>query len=681
MEAFRNFGLAKDGDGFKPSSETLILDRNFEPGKAGGLVLLIGENGAGKSNALDAVNHFAWTTDNRFIDKDYTIISWNTECRRPRITMSCTCAGSLSNKQKFSITKENGGVFSFSPEAENSATSVKQKDLKDRLFSNFFTLCQIEADTFLENRYTNSRPIETRLNDILNDVIRTHCKDLSADFKIDISGCVYPGSEAYKEFLKQVQSQIMSSLKLSTQEIDRIKERIWSVIREYMDFAHRQESSIYDPHKDMYERFVNEVYYKIGNDLRFFAENDQFFQYRTNFKERFNIDLVGKVFEYKSEPFSDKDLESRWTNISNSRLFSALFKALSYDIAIVEDRYQTYKQLDGYGILKDLQEDINQKLPKVANDFNKLYNSPSKYSFEIDLSKDEIHFLIRKGNQRVVLKNEATGFIYFFNMYFGLLYDGSLKPGDIITMDEPATNLSVPAQKELRAFLKDFAIRNQVLILCATHCPFLISPDNLDELRIVSCDENGIASIDNEYTLLSKHSKATVDVKRALTIENYQIIKPGSKVVFVESMEEYNILTAFKKVLDIEGINDIYFFPIGKVDEDEDIAKLMDEIRRINKQNPIILLPNGTAFKRIGDYCQKDAKSRNVLVRNYSSFINKKSIPDHSIRTLFVTDSLCLKYGSYYFKNHIPSIKDSLSDKTRDNFREIFKKILNDIDE
>lgn len=106
MEAFRNFGLAKDGDGFKPSSETLILDRNFEPGKAGGLVLLIGENGAGKSNALDAVNHFAWTTDNRFIDKDYTIISWNTECRRPRITMSCTCAGSLSNKQKFSITKE-----------------------------------------------------------------------------------------------------------------------------------------------------------------------------------------------------------------------------------------------------------------------------------------------------------------------------------------------------------------------------------------------------------------------------------------------------------------------------------------------------------------------------------------------------------------------------------------------
>jgi len=69
MECFRNFGLAKNGDDIKPSATTLILDRNFEPDKAGGLVFLIGENGAGKSNALDAVNHFAWTTDPRFTEK------------------------------------------------------------------------------------------------------------------------------------------------------------------------------------------------------------------------------------------------------------------------------------------------------------------------------------------------------------------------------------------------------------------------------------------------------------------------------------------------------------------------------------------------------------------------------------------------------------------------------------
>jgi len=588
--------------------------------------------------------------------------------------MSCLS----SNAQTFSITRENGGIYSFLPSIKTSETDTKLKSLKDKLFANFLTLCQIEANVFLENRLQLARPIETDLNDILNDVIRIYCKELSTDFKIDISACAYPSSEAYKEFQKQLESQILGSLKLSSQSIDKIKERIWSAIRKYMDLARKSDSSMYDPHKDMYDRFVNEVYYKVGSELKFFAEDDQTFQYRKNFKESFGIDLIGNVLKYKPEAFSDKDLESRSSDISSSRFFSALFKALDYDIATVKDRYQTSKQLESYGILKDLQDDVNKRITKVADDFNKLYNSPSKYSFEIDLGKEETHFLIKKGNQRVVLKNEATGFIYFFNMYFGLLYDGSLKPGDIITMDEPATNLSVPAQKELHAFLKDFAIRNQFLILCATHCPFLISPDDLDELRIVSCDENGVATIDNEYSLLSKYSKATTEIKRALTTENYQIIKPGSKVVFVESMDDYNILTAFKQVLDIEGLNNIHFFPIGKMDEDEDIGRLMEEIFRINTRNPIILLSKNSAYDRIEDYCQKNRKCEHVLVRNYSNYIEEDFT---AVKSLFGTDNSVLSEGSYYFKNHIQSIKDSLSSEIRSNFSKLFENILRDIDE
>lgn len=678
IEAFRNFGLTKDGNDFKPSAATLILDRNFEPGKAGGLVFLIGENGAGKSNALEAVNYFAWNSDSRFTDKDYTIISWKPECRRPRITMSCTYPNSPSNEQTFSITKEKGGVYSFSPEVNNSETNTKIKGVKDKLFSNLLTLCQLEADSFRDFRFSDQLPIETGLSDILNKVINTHCKELSADFKIDIYACGFSTSETYKEFLKQVQNQIMSNLRLSTQDIDYIKERIWSVIRGYMDFAHRlSESGEFNPHKNMYEDFVNKVYYKVGCELRFFAEDNQTFQYRKNFKESFGIDLIGNVLKYKPEAFSEKDLESKWSNISSSHFFPALFKALNYDTATVTDRYQTYRQSESFGILKDLQDEVNKRMPKIADDFNKLYNSPSKYSFEIDLGKDEIHFLIKKGNQRVILKNEATGFIYFFNMYFGLLYNGSLKPGDIITMDEPATNLSVPAQKELHAFLKDFAIRNQVLILCATHCPFLISPDDLDELRIVSCDENGVATIDNEYSLLSKYSKATTEIKRALTTENYQIIKPGSKVVFVESMDDYNILTAFKQVLDIEGFNNIHFFPIGKMEEDEDIGRLMDEIDRLSTRTPIILLPQGNTYNRIENYLEKNPE-RKDLVRNYSNYIEEDFT---AVKSLFETDNSILSEGSYYFKNHIQSIKDSLSNETRSNFSKLFEKILSDINE
>ncbi|MBQ3621206.1 hypothetical protein II941_00010 [bacterium] len=58
-------------------------------------------------------------------------------------------------------------------------------------------------------------------------------------------------------------------------------------------------------------------------------------------------------------------------------------------------------------------------------------------------------------------------------------------PGDIIIMDEPGTNLHVKGQEELRDFLKKFSINSGITFAIATHTPFLVDLDYLDEIRLL----------------------------------------------------------------------------------------------------------------------------------------------------------------------------------------------------
>ena len=67
-------------------------------------------------------------------------------------------------------------------------------------------------------------------------------------------------------------------------------------------------------------------------------------------------------------------------------------------------------------------------------------------------------------------------------------------------MDEPATNLHVRGQEELRKFLKEFAIKNGITFIIATHSPFLVDLDYLDEIRLISLHDNNVAKIDNVFS-------------------------------------------------------------------------------------------------------------------------------------------------------------------------------------
>lgn len=96
-------------------------------------------------------------------------------------------------------------------------------------------------------------------------------------------------------------------------------------------------------------------------------------------------------------------------------------------------------------------------------------------------------------------------------------------------MDEPATHLSVPARKEFRKFLKEYAHKNHVTFVLATHDPFLVDTDHLDEIRIVEKETEG-STINKSFNYplnnADKDSDALDKIKRSLGVGQHVFHNP-----------------------------------------------------------------------------------------------------------------------------------------------------------
>ncbi|WP_100999242.1 AAA family ATPase [Helicobacter pylori] len=201
-------------------------------------------------------------------------------------------------------------------------------------------------------------------------------------------------------------------------------------------------------------------------------------------------------------------------------------------------------------IAQDSPQDNYQLKIRVRHN-NKFFRE--KYApYEIEL---EIHDCRKSDNQKpIILSQQSAGFQWAFNFMFGFLYNVgsnfSFNKNIIYVMDEPATHLSVPARKEFRKFLKEYAHKNHVTFVLATHDPFLVDTDHLDEIRIVEKEAEGSAIKNNfNYPLnnASKDSDALYQIKRSLGVGQHVFHNPKKhRIIFVEGITDYCYLSAFK---------------------------------------------------------------------------------------------------------------------------------------
>lgn len=249
-------------------------------------------------------------------------------------------------------------------------------------------------------------------------------------------------------------------------------------------------------------------------------------------------------------------------NDKNSLLFKVNFTEILENLAEILE-YNMQLKIDSsiakeFNELLAIDQDSPQDSPqdsyqlKIRVRHNNKFFREKSTAYEIKL---EIHDCRKSDNQKpIILSQQSTGFQWAFNFMFGFLYNWgshfSLNENIIYVMDEPATPLSVPARKEFRRFLKEYAHKNHVTFVLATHDPFLVDTDHLDEIRIVEKEtESSVIKNHFNYPLnnASKDSDALDKIKRSLGVGQHVFHNPQKhRIIFVEGITDYCYLSAFK---------------------------------------------------------------------------------------------------------------------------------------
>ncbi|WP_120949253.1 AAA family ATPase [Helicobacter pylori] len=301
---------------------------------------------------------------------------------------------------------------------------------------------------------------------------------------------------------------------------------------------------IYDSEKsfNIHEKYLQEIDQELLKEIR---QSKHLFPIEV--KRKYNNNVC--QFE-----FFKKDTSHLLFKVNFTEILESLAEILEYNMQLKIDSLITKEFNRLLAIAEDSSQDSYQLKIRVRHN-NKFYDySKKSTAYEIKL---EIHDCRKSDNQNepIILSQQSTGFQWAFNFMFGFLYNWgshfSLNKNIIYVMDEPATHLSVPARKEFRKFLKEYAHKNHVTFVLATHDPFLVDTDHLDEIRIVEKETEGsVINKSFNYSLednASRNSDALDKIKRSLGVGQHVFHNPKKhQIIFVEGITDYCYLSAFK---------------------------------------------------------------------------------------------------------------------------------------
>ncbi|GAA8135761.1 hypothetical protein HpKG115_03720 [Helicobacter pylori] len=174
-------------------------------------------------------------------------------------------------------------------------------------------------------------------------------------------------------------------------------------------------------------------------------------------KYPFNIEAKGEYNDnvWQLEFFNDKS--SLLFKINFTEILENIAEILEYNMQLKIDSLIAKEFNELLAIAEDSPQDSYQLKIRVRHN-NKFFREKCT-AYEIKL---EIYDCRKSDNQKpIILSQQSTGFQWAFNFMFGFLYNVgsnfSFNKNIIYIMDEPAAHLSVPARKEFRKFLKEYA--------------------------------------------------------------------------------------------------------------------------------------------------------------------------------------------------------------------------------
>ncbi|GAA7218126.1 hypothetical protein HpCK26_02660 [Helicobacter pylori] len=252
--------------------------------------------------------------------------------------------------------------------------------------------------------------------------------------------------------------------------------------------------------KDLKYEQALEIMFDKNNDLEVYSIYNKLFNIPKKSLQEINQESLKEIkqskypFNIKAKgEYNNNVWQLEFFNDKSSLLFKVNFTEILENIAEILE-YSMQSRIDSLiakefnellAIAQDDHQDNYQLKIRVRHN-NKFFREKCT-TYEIKL---EIYDCRKSDNQKpIILSQQSTGFQWAFNFMFGFLYNVgsnfSFNKNIIYVMDEPAAHLRVPARKEFRKFLKEYAHKHNTTFVLATHDPFLVDTDHLDEIRIV----------------------------------------------------------------------------------------------------------------------------------------------------------------------------------------------------
>lgn len=628
LTKYRNMGLKEP--------QRFVLNSFNDKSQMGNLVILIGANNSGKSNVLDALESFG---KKKILERDVTDLSYDPQDRKPQISLTCK---DEADEYTYRIEYGNeSNPFLVYPDGGQESFVTDKKDLIN-VTNNVNDLCTL-----------------------LHNYVSYHDSCLSKVIHLaqDLAG------------------ELNRINELAESDYARINDAVVETIRNYFNNSRR--ANIYS---QVWEKFANSEKHAEFVSVCQKVCGSKIERLNQRFCDTYGFDFLPSVIRYVDKPIGKEQIVTDKARIKSNLFFGSVFQAIDYSLDTLMNVYERFDKDHNKGILNLQENEINERLKKVSDDFNRLYCfEETPYQFRISLESGNIYFYINMGSKSVTLDYQSVGFRWFFNLYFNLLSGKTLSDGDIILMDEPATNLHVAGQRELRKFLKQFAIQNGITIVLATHSPFLIDIDYLDELRVVET-RNGESFIKNDFSAIDLNDPdSLMPVKRALTVESCHLYDPEKTVVFVEGITDYNYLLAFKQILGIQ--EEIIFLPVKGVGKENNEAKqkaISKKLIELRKHNPILLVDGDSAGLSIQKLNMKNSALRVLALSDIdSSFKSIESLftkTDLEKNGLINKEGKLIKHASTSANLKTFFAEQKFSQSTKSNFKKLFDKLKEFID-
>ncbi len=439
--------------------------------------------------------------------------------------------------------------------------------------------------------------------------------------------------------------------------------------------------------------------------------------------------LVPIMKEYKEPKITDNDLKtalftlfdySSPSEFDQSDWFfrNSLFRKIDFNPYDIWKNLNLDDKKDFAEILKyNMQLKIDSSIAKEFNELLAIAQDSPQNSYQLKIrvrhnnkfSRDkeyaayeiklEIHDCRKSDNQKpIILSEQSTGFQWAFNFMFGFLYNVgssfSFNKNIICVMDEPATHLSVPARKEFRRFLKEYAHKNHVTFVLATHDPFLVDTDHLDEIRIVEKETEG-SVIKNHFNYplnnASKDSDALYQIKHSLGVGQHVFHNPQKhRIIFVEGITDYCYLSAFKLYFNEREFKDnpipFTFLPISGLKNNlNEMKETLQKLCELDN-NPIVLTDDDRKCDSDQKAKSEEFKKANEEMHDPITILqlskcdeNFKQIEDcfsENDREKYAKNK-CMELAMAFKTRLLYSGKDDvMSEETKKNFLKLFEWIV-----